>query len=358
MSEDMRRAVVEKLATWLDIDTTMVEAVVDAEISYPALIGALRCAPPARLERMARRLAMLVLRNLGNSERRVFTTALKKLRRATGYRVRYDVPLSWVDLFHGLRAALNADGFRWEGKRAVVCLTHDLDSWEDLEMLDPVIELEREQGVRSTINFLTRWEYRLDRSQILSLRREGFEIGLHGDEHDIALGYRNPREIRRKLERALSDLPCEVRGFRAPALSGSEALLTILDELGFSYDSSLPTFAPFGRGVGTCFPYRFPGLEIWEIPLTLQDSTLFRDQGLTEATALAVTRDLLQRVVGVHGVFVLNTHPSIIRRVPRYYGGVLDDVQKFASEVMVARMSDVVAAVRSVSRRLHRAAVQ
>lgn len=342
-----RRVGLEAIAAWLGVDAARAEAALGAAPRDPALFARLRGVPPGAPERMARRLAMAVLRRLGTAGRWELTSRLKGLRRAAGYHPLADGTLPWGDLFRELQAALDADGFRWRGRAAAVCLSHDLDSREDWQELDRLLDLERARGVRSTINVLTRWDYQLDPAALLALQRAGFEIGLHGDEHDIALGYRDPREIRRRLERALSELPVEIRGFRAPALGWSEGLLGVLGELGFMHDSSLAALATSGGGVGTCFPYRFPGLGIWEVPLTLQDSTLFRDQHLTGAVALDVTRQLLRRVVDLRGVFVLNTHPSVVRQVPGYYQGVLDAVQALGDEVLVTTVAEAVAMVSS-----------
>lgn len=344
-----RAAVVDTLAAWLDIDAERVDAAL-GEGEDGALLGALRCVPPGTAEVAARRLAMPVLRRVGDGGHWRLTTAAKGLRRALGQRLPPEARWPWVDAFHTLRAALGAEGTRWSGRRAAVCLTHDLDSGVDLQRVDALLDLERARGLRSTINVLTGWSYRIDPARLGAWLGEGFEVGLHGHEHDLALGYRTARAIRDELRRALAALPGPVRGFRAPALAASERLLAVVDELGFAWDSSLSAFDPSGRGVGTCFPYRYPGLELVEVPLTVQDSALFRDAGLSEESALRVTRRLLDRVVEAHGVFVLNTHPSITGERRRYYAGVLDALRDRREPVLVATLGEVVDLVNGRSR--------
>ena len=121
-----------------------------------------------------------------------------------------------------------------------------------------------------------------------------------------------------------------IKGFRSPALSSSEGLFAALQDLNFAYDSSLATFDLGGAGVGLCFPFPYPGKDIWEIPLSLQDSTLFRDLGLGDDEGLETAVNLMETIVSLGGVFVFNGHPGILRNHMDFYRGLVERASAFA----------------------------
>jgi peptidoglycan/xylan/chitin deacetylase (PgdA/CDA1 family) len=203
--------------------------------------------------------------------------------------------------------------------RLTVCLTHDIDTARCAEFWPKVIAAERAVGVKSASNVLVNGPYTLDPGWLNDLSSDGFEIGLHGDSHDMAIGYRNPARIRERLRRCLDRLDQPVVGYRAPAFAISEPLLAILADLGFRYDSSVKANLFYRGGLNLCAPYLYPGIDIWEMPLSLQDDGLFRDAGMNEDQALRVTFETM-RLCAVHdGLFVLNTHPVGLSEHPAYY---------------------------------------
>jgi peptidoglycan/xylan/chitin deacetylase (PgdA/CDA1 family) len=195
-------------------------------------------------------------------------------------------------------------------QRPLVGLTHDLDRAACWQFLPRLIEMERDLGFSSTINVLTAGPYRLDRTYLQYLTASGFEIGLHGLTHDVALGFRSPGRIAATLARAREVLGLPVSGFRAPALAVSERLLAELVKAGFSYDSSVAAWrgGPWGAGAG---PYRYPGIDIIEVPLSLADDLLWRDLGLDEAAAGELFWRALEGVAAAGGTFVMNVHPCL-----------------------------------------------
>lgn len=280
--------------------------------------------------RILRRAVFALLRRTDQRAQIRITNFLKSIRRK-----RLEKPLFYVSPSYCLAQAYRLSGqhcqtgLQWPASPGFVCLTHDLDWIECQDFAAEIAEVEGNYGVRSTFNFLTHWNYMLDRELVLDLARAGFEIGLHGSEHDIALAYRSHKEIYRSIQKALDALPLLVRGYRSPALSSSEELYAVLHELNFVYDSSSMTRDPYGGGTGLCLPYLYPGHHVWEIPLTLQDSTLFRDLCLSDAEALSATVELMKAVVEIGGVFVFNGHPGILKNHMEFYRLFLEEAVAF-----------------------------
>ena len=188
--------------------------------------------------------------------------------------------------------------------------------------------LEEARGVRSTFLFLTQDGYAIDRGLVRDLAARGFEVGVHGLTHDVAIGFRSSARIKDHLARARDALGVEARIYRAPGLGASERLFAILEELGFAIDGSLTV-----GGTGTVFPYEVPGRRLREHPLALQDDQLFRDQRLEDEEALARSTALLEAVLRVGGSFVFNGHPTLVSEHLPFFEAFLDAAKERARVV-------------------------
>ena len=282
--------------------------------------------PPARLtldEETARRLEsslqltwsskQKLMRYAGNAvlnriPRRFYAPVTTGLKRALGRSTTRPEPEFRPGPYMDALAAQTEPAAATAGK-TFVCLTHDIDRPECAAQWRAVIELEERHGFRSTSNVLTNGPYALDRAWLDELQARGHEIGLHGDTHDMAIGFRDPVALRRRLQRCLERLDRPIRGFRAPALAITAPLLAVLDDLGFRYDSSVKANLFYSGGLDICAPFLSPGTRLWELPLVLQDDGLFRDRDLSDEEALADTRRIIALCRRHRGLFVLNTHP-------------------------------------------------
>jgi peptidoglycan/xylan/chitin deacetylase (PgdA/CDA1 family) len=225
-----------------------------------------------------------------------------------------------------LTRSLAPDSAEGTSGSVTVCLTHDVDTAGCFESLERVLEIEEGLGVRSTCNFLTAGPYRVSQSGLDDLERRGFEVGLHGDTHDLAFGFRAEAEIRRRLGACLDRLGRRVRGYRAPALCVSETLLGVLDDLGFRHDSSIRLRCFYDSGIEECVPYVYPGTSLWELPLAIQDDGLFRDQKLSAPDAVLRVKRVLELTRPVGGLVVINTHPVILRERHDFYRQLLSEL--------------------------------
>jgi polysaccharide deacetylase family protein (PEP-CTERM system associated) len=119
------------------------------------------------------------------------------------------------------------------------------DTWSERQLrvernMDRMLELMAEKGVRSTC-FVLGWIAERCPSLIKRIAADGHEVASHGYRHDM-LDALTPEEFRADVERSkelLEDLTgTKVVGYRAPAFSIKEWSIPILQELGFTYDSS------------------------------------------------------------------------------------------------------------------------
>jgi hypothetical protein len=194
----------------------------------------------------------------------------------------------------------------WPGEWSwALVLTHDVERRVGYEAVDRLLEIELEEGYRSSWNFVPCNGYVVERVMLERLRDQGFEIGVHGlfhDGRDLL-----PRTLPRRLPAIRSYAEqWQAVGFRSPATLRSPRLIP---SLGFDYDSSYADTAPFEPQAGGCctwLPYMLRGTV--ELPMTLeQDHTLFELLGHRDET-LWVEKARILRERG--GMALMLTHPD------------------------------------------------
>jgi len=245
---------------------------------------------------------------------------------------------------HNLKKKLGTDEFFWRGKSAVICLSHDIDTLQGYRFSPKLMQLESHYGIPSVVNVLTHGDYKLDSAFLSELASEGFEIGLHGYRHELGMARRPFDRIKNEIETSLSFLRSfgvEVKGFRAPGLSISPAVLSVLEDLNFIYDSSIQLCNRAYHSCGISFPYKYPGKNFWEIPLTVQDNVFFRDARIREKKVLQIIEEILLQTIELRGVTYFNFHPCLVmQRVP-FYRTFLETLIKYKDFVWFALPGDL-----------------
>lgn len=186
-------------------------------------------------------------------------------------------------------------------------LTHDVETAEGLRLIEPLAEIEQELGFRSSWNIVPH-KYPIDRGLIRDLQTRGFEIGIHGYNHDGRLFWselifrRRADAINAALERY------QAVGFRAPMAHRNLGWMQCLN---IEYDSSCFDVDPFQAmpgGIGSLWPL-VTGRFV-ELPYTLpQDHTLLI--GLGETTD-RIWRDKLMVIKRWSGMALMLTHPDYL----------------------------------------------
>ena len=213
------------------------------------------------------------------------------------------------------------DGHRW-----ALALTHDVEHAAGLEAIDPILELERAHGVRSSFN-LVPCRYDVDLQLVRDLVCDGFEVGVHGVHHDG-----RDLESRRTWERRLPEAHRAARtwgsvGFRSAALHRHPEWMRMLD---FEYDSSWPDTDPFEPQDGGCCSWLpFFNGEVVELPLTLpHDHTLFVILDHEDGTVWMRKTEFLR---AHEGLAVIDTHPDYMHD-ERIRGAYRSFLERFSED--------------------------
>jgi hypothetical protein len=144
------------------------------------------------------------------------------------------------------------------------------------------------------------------RLEIEKLMGQGCEIGLHGIDAWIS-----PEKGREEYLR-ISQISSQPEiGVRMHWLYSDPESPRILDQLGFSYDSTAGYNEAVGYRAGTTQVYRPPGVQnMLELPLHIQDTALFYPDrmNLSPQKALRKVEGLIENAEKLGGVLTINWH--------------------------------------------------
>ena len=208
-----------------------------------------------------------------------------------------------------------------DGTRFAFVPTHDVETADGMRRIERIANLEEDLGFRSSWNIVPN-KYPIDRGLLRDLQARGFEIGVHGYNHDGKLFTSRPAFESRlpAINAALNEFGAV--GFRAPMVHRN---LQWMQALEIEYDASCFDIDPYQAmpgGVGSVWP--FIAGRFVELPYTLpQDHTLFIALGERDGRTWIAKFDHVARL---GGMALLITHPDYLDPGPRMdaYRGLLE----------------------------------
>lgn len=168
------------------------------------------------------------------------------------------------------------------------------------------------------------------KEQIVGLLENGCEIGLHGID-----AWHSPVNSRAELQRIREITGRLEIGTRMHWLYWNQASPRVLDEAGFSYDSTFGYNDAIGFRAGTTQPFRpLAAQRLLELPLNVQDSAMFYSDRmkLSEKTALISCKDIIHSLSLFGGVFTINWHTRSLspeRLWGDFYALLLSEIQRY-----------------------------
>ena len=190
-------------------------------------------------------------------------------------------------------------------KKYCLVLTHDVEGVTGWRNIGRIISLEKGLGFKSSFNIIPKSNY--IKSEVLdSIKRGGFEIGVHGYNHDGRLF--SSKKIFEERIKKINEIAEQwgARGFRSPSTYRNPDWYNLME---LDYDSSFPDsdrYEPQPGGCLSIFPY-FIG-KIIELPITMpQDFTLF---ALLEQKDAQIWREKAEEIKKRTGMICLIAHPD------------------------------------------------
>lgn len=202
-----------------------------------------------------------------------------------------------------------------DNKQFAFVLTHDVEHKLGYDRVLKLMEIEKNLGFISSVNFVPERDYIVKQELLNELRINGFDYGVHGLYHDGKL-FSNEQEFLKRAEKINFYLKVwNTKGFRAPAMHHN---LDWIGALNIEYDLSTfdtDPFEPQPDGVGTIFPFwvenkRNKSGGYIELPYTLpQDFTPFV---LMKEKSAKIWIDKLDWITEHNGMVLVNVHPDYI----------------------------------------------
>ncbi|MCC7429704.1 hypothetical protein IT568_02555 [bacterium] len=196
----------------------------------------------------------------------------------------------------------------WKDKKNFAFVsTHDVEEQEGFDKIAKIADLEEKLGFRSSWTLVAK-KYEIDKGLVSDLQKRGFEIGIHGYNHDGKLYFsKSTFDKRAKLiNEKLTELGAV--GFRSPQMHRN---LDWISQLKIDYDLStfdVDPYQPIAGGTHSIFPFCYKNYV--EMPYTLpQDHTVFITLN-SENTNIWIKKT--KWLVKNHALVLLNTHPDYL----------------------------------------------
>lgn len=234
--------------------------------------------------------------------------------------------------------ALRANGgepipFVWfwpDAHRAAMFLSHDVETATGRDFCSTLMDLTAEFGFRSSFQVVPEVRYEVHDAFRQEVTARGFDLNLHGLNHDGHLFDSHEEFTRRRDRMKYYVQEWKVRGFRSPVLYRNS---NWMHELPFDYDMTYPNVAhldPQRGGCCTVMPFSFG--RVIELPLTTtQDYTLFN---IFSDYTLDLWNRQMDAILEYNGLISLNIHPDYVTdaRPREVYRQLLDRLRTVAVE--------------------------
>lgn len=212
------------------------------------------------------------------------------------------------------QSAMVPEGWKgWkDGKQFALLLTHDIDSPRGYRYHQNLVEIEQNKDFVSAFYFVPEERYKISSNDLDKIWNSGFEVGVHGFNHDGKLLQSEKTFLHRAQQINEYIEKWNAVGFRAPAMHHD---LNLFRHLNIQYDAStfdVDPFEPMDEGANTIFPFKVINgdgkRQYWEFPYTLpQDFTLFV---ILKEASIDIWKKKIDWVVQNGGMVHLDTHPD------------------------------------------------
>ncbi len=216
------------------------------------------------------------------------------------------------------------------GHRSCLILTHDVETAEGRDFCEALMDIDESYGFKSSFQFVPEKRYQVPESILDRICERGFEVNIHGLNHDGRLFSSHATFSGRAAQINEHGRTLGARGFRSPVLYRNARWM---NELDFDYDMSFPNVAhldPQRGGCCTVMPY-FIGNMV-ELPLTtVQDYSLFNILG---EYSIDIWTEQAKAIAANNGLISLNIHPDYLnsKQALDAYRSLLAFLKAFAEE--------------------------
>ncbi len=217
------------------------------------------------------------------------------------------------------------------GYRSCAIVTHDVETTLGRDFCGSLMDINDEFAIKSSFQIVPEKRYAVTADYLNSLRARGFEVNIHGLNHDGNL-FRDRHTFLEKAQK-INEYAREygASGFRSPVLYRN---IDWFQDLHFSYDMTVPNVGRLEAQRGGCctvMPYFLPG-NITELPLTTtEDYTLFH---ILNDYSTTLWKNQIDIIIRANGLMTFLIHPDYItkRRAHDTYRRLLEELNRLRSD--------------------------
>ena len=217
------------------------------------------------------------------------------------------------------------------GHKACAMVTHDVETKAGRDLTNRLMDIDEDFGIRASIQIVPEKRYTVTPDFLETIRDRGFEINVHGLDHDGNLFHDRGAFLQHAKRINEYAVAYHARGFRSPTMYRN---VDWFQDLNFSYDMSIPSVArlePQRGGCCTVMPYFLPG-GMLELPLTTtQDYTLFH---VLNDYSMSLWKQQIDLIVKKHGLVSVIVHPDYVfsERAQRVFRELLHKIKTIESK--------------------------
>ena len=159
-----------------------------------------------------------------------------------------------------------------ENKKFALVLSHDVDTKKGHDRVHDLLTIEKSLGFKSAFNFVPE-RYTVSKNLIEQIKKEGFEVNVHGLKHDGKL-FKSRKVFKEQAQRINHYLEdWQSKGFTAPSMICNLEWLHDLKIQHSTCTFDTDPFEPIPNPSGTIFPFAVKNLRTGhtfiELPYTL-----------------------------------------------------------------------------------------
>lgn len=235
-----------------------------------------------------------------------------------------------VQVLHSSR--MESVPFVWfwpKSHKSCLIITHDVETSAGRDFCETLMDIDESYGFKSAFQIVPELRYEVPDSFLDRIRERGFEVNIHGLNHDGRLF--SSWKVFTTRAKKINEYGQKFRahGFRSPVLYRNAEWMSELD---FDYDMSFPNVGhldPQQGGCCTVMPYFIRNMV--ELPLTtMQDYSLFNILG---SFSIDTWKEQIAIIHSNNGLISFNTHPDYLRdkKAIDAYTSLLDYLRDFVA---------------------------
>jgi len=197
-----------------------------------------------------------------------------------------------------------------EKEKTKIIITHDIDTEDGLFRIEPFIEIEKNNKIKSTYFIPLEIIKKHSNYIIKKIIEKGLEVGIHGIDHSNREIYQLKKLERELIKNNSLIKELKIKGYRSPSLFRSENLYRVLSKY-FYYDSSVSDFETnmhYAKRSGCCTVFPFKRNNMIIIPISSPIDSFLLSLNYSPESILEIYLKKFEYIKSINGYYCFLNH--------------------------------------------------